>query len=101
VTQIEQPPPEPTYPYPPRYWWLKRLALLGLLVIIGIACLRVWWGRVAQRELHRVVADLRARGEPVWRLSCRTCLRSASASASLPCASNTRARLFCVLRYEG
>ncbi len=66
VTQIVQPSPEPTHPYPPRYWWLKRLTVLGLIVVVGTACLRVWWGRVAERELERVVAELRGRGEPVW-----------------------------------
>lgn len=66
MSNVETSTSEPTYPYPPRFWWFKRLALLGLLLVIGVACLRVWWGRVATRELNRAVATLRARGEPVW-----------------------------------
>ena len=56
---------ETEHPYPPRLWWLKRGVLAGILVLGGLAALRWWWGREADRRLHAVIAAAQARGEPV------------------------------------
>ena len=61
----ETTPTEPTVPHPPRYWWLKRLALLGVVVIAGIVCLR----GESRRES--------------WTAQLRSCARGASAQAVL------------------
>jgi hypothetical protein len=55
---------EVDYAYPPRFRWLKRLAIGYLLLAMTIAGVRVWWGAVAQRKLDEGVAAIRATGEP-------------------------------------
>ena len=57
--------PEPTYPYPPRHWWLKRLALAGVALLLLLAAARVWWGLEAGRRLQRELGPVVARGESV------------------------------------
>jgi hypothetical protein len=52
-------------PYPPRFWWLKRLALAGVALILGLLLLRAWWGHHASRLLAAEHERLRAAGEPV------------------------------------
>jgi hypothetical protein len=59
------PPVEPTVAYPPRYWWLKRGAVLVVTAIIALIGLRLWWGHVADRELKEMVDAAHARGEPI------------------------------------
>src|SRR4051794_7080659 len=56
---------EPTWPDPPRYWWLKRLALASLLLLLSLAVVRVAWGWEAHRRLARELAPVRAAGGPV------------------------------------
>jgi hypothetical protein len=60
------PPVEPTVAYPPRYWWLKRGAVLVVTAIIALIGLRLWWGHVADRELQEMANAAHARGEPFW-----------------------------------
>ena len=50
---------------PVRFWWLKRLAIAGLLLFIILLGIRLWWGRFAQRQLDMEISAARARGEPV------------------------------------
>jgi len=57
--------PEPTVPYPSRFWWLTRLSLLGLLLAAALAGLRGWWGWEARRRLDRELAPVIAAGWPV------------------------------------
>src|SRR5687767_12106365 len=57
--------PEPEVPVPVRYWWLKRIFVAMVVVAIGLAGVRVWWGREADRRLQGVLDDIAARGEPV------------------------------------
>jgi hypothetical protein len=52
-------------PNPPRFWWLKRLSLAGLLLIVALAGLRWWWGHEAQRRIDALIADAHAKGEPI------------------------------------
>jgi hypothetical protein len=52
-------------PYPARFWWFKRLTLLCLALAVGVAALRVWWGREAERRLQAALAPLVAEGWPV------------------------------------
>lgn len=57
---------EPTIiPWPPRYWWFKRIALGIIVLAVGMALLRVWWGFEASRRLEQQVAQYRAAGQPV------------------------------------
>ncbi|HEY7088549.1 MAG TPA: hypothetical protein VH518_10700 [Tepidisphaeraceae bacterium] len=57
--------PEPTYPNPPRYRWLKRIALAWFIALVSLAGLRIWWGRDAQRRLDTVIAQIHARGQRI------------------------------------
>ncbi|HZL37007.1 MAG TPA: hypothetical protein VFC78_16930 [Tepidisphaeraceae bacterium] len=52
-------------PDPPRYWWLRRLAVVGVLIVVGLAGLRGWWGREAQRRIDAIIAQAQRRGEPI------------------------------------
>ena len=53
-------------PIPPRYWWLKRiLAAIGILVL-ALACLRLWWGWEAHRRLQAEIKRYRAAGQLVY-----------------------------------
>ena len=31
-------------PFPPRFFWLKRLTFLGVVLLIALVGLRIWWG---------------------------------------------------------
>ena len=44
--------PEPTHPFPPRYWWLARITTAILL--LGFALGGTWfaWDREARRRLE-------------------------------------------------
>lgn len=53
-------------PIPPRYWWLKRLTLAGVCVVVGLVLLRVWWGYKAQSLLDAEIARYRAAGQLVY-----------------------------------
>ena len=61
------PPPiiEHKGPYPPRFWWLKRILLSLFLLLIGLILLRLAWGWYADRQLAALIATYRSRGEPV------------------------------------
>lgn len=54
---------EPTTPYPPRFRWLIRLLLSGVLVAASLLCLRWWWGREARQLLDTEIDAAHARGE--------------------------------------
>ena len=56
---------EPTGPYPPRFWWLKRILLLLSLLVAILLVLRAVAVHRAQRQLDQEVAALKARGQPV------------------------------------
>src|SRR5438067_8065809 len=61
----ELPVHEPTAPHPPRYWWLKRLALAVLLWSAAITGLYSWWNHESQRRVRAVIDEVHARGEPI------------------------------------
>src|SRR5580698_6264662 len=50
---------------PVRSWWLKRLSAAGMLLVIILLGLRIWWGWIAQRQLDAEIAAAKALGEPV------------------------------------
>ncbi len=53
-------------PFPPRYWWLKRiLAGVGLL-LVGLVLLRLVWGWETNRRLQAEIDSYIAAGEPVY-----------------------------------
>jgi hypothetical protein len=56
---------EPTDPFPPRFWWLKRLSAGGFLLVLLLAGTRAAWGWAAERRFERAIAPVRARGEPL------------------------------------
>ena len=57
--------PEPTVPYPPRFWWLTRLTALGCALAVVALVVRWWWGATAQNRLDETVAAARVRGDPI------------------------------------
>src|SRR5438477_11740475 len=54
---------EPQYPFPPRFRWLKRIAVLSIVLIVAFIALLRWWRFEADRRMAAEVAQLRARGE--------------------------------------
>lgn len=60
-----QPIPESPEPYPPRYWWLKRI-LLGSALLLGLlVAARLIWGWDADRRMREEIAAIQAAGEPI------------------------------------
>jgi hypothetical protein len=57
--------PEPTWPYPPRFRWLKRLSAAGVGLVLLLVATRAWWGSEADRRMRRTLDSLIARGAPV------------------------------------
>ncbi len=57
--------PDSPVPYPPRYWWLKRISGAALFLALGLVILHVWWGNHAQSILQFEIAKIRAAGEPI------------------------------------
>lgn len=55
-----------TVPIPPRFWWLKRIALGVLVLLVAVVGLRVCWGCAAARRFEAKIAELRATGEPLF-----------------------------------
>ncbi|XAL98509.1 hypothetical protein OT109_13080 [Phycisphaeraceae bacterium D3-23] len=55
-----------TAPNPPRFRWLKRLALCIAIALVGLALLRVYWGHREQSEFDRLVEAARDKGYPVY-----------------------------------
>lgn len=53
---------EPDRPWPPRYWWLRRIVLAGLLLLVGLVGLWLWWGAYAERQLDAALDEVRAEG---------------------------------------
>ena len=51
-------------PHPRRFWWLARLGVVGLFLLLILLGLRLWWGDAAQRRLDAEIAAAQARGEP-------------------------------------
>jgi hypothetical protein len=56
---------EPTWPFPARYWWLKRLTLAGVTLAVALSAVRVAWGREARRRLDLALAPVITPGEAV------------------------------------
>jgi len=65
MTAATSPTSEPTTPNPPRFRWLKRLLVAGLLSIVSLTAIRIWWGAHARQLLDAELAARRARGERV------------------------------------
>ena len=53
-------------PVPPRFWWLKRIALAATVFAIALVALRLWWGWEADRRLNAAIARCHAAGEPLY-----------------------------------
>jgi hypothetical protein len=56
---------EADQPFPPRFRQLKRWTIIGLVVVIGLVGLRIWWGHEAQRRLDALVAESQAQGRKI------------------------------------
>ena len=54
---------EVTRPDPPRFWWLQRLTLGTLLLVVALLAVRLAWGWEAERRFARSIAPALARGE--------------------------------------
>ena len=53
-------------PFPPRYWWLKRILLAVAVLLVCLVAVRWWWGVVAERRLNALIAEYKAAGEPLY-----------------------------------
>lgn len=53
-------------PIPPRFWWLKRITIGSILLIVALAGLRWWWGYEAHRRLQAEIDRIIAAGEPIY-----------------------------------
>jgi len=58
--------PISTTPFPPRYWWLKRLSIAGGAWLVFLVALRLWWGWEADRRFEAEVARIQAAREPIF-----------------------------------
>src|SRR3990172_6612547 len=52
-------------PVPPRYWWLKRIALTVGILLVAVIALRLWWGWEADRRLQAEIDKIIAAGDPI------------------------------------
>ncbi len=52
-------------PIPPRFRWLKRIALAGAVFLLGLVGIRLWWGHVGESRLQAKIAAYHAAGEPI------------------------------------
>jgi hypothetical protein len=53
-------------PIPPRFYYLKRLTIAGLVLVAMLLGLRWWWGWVMNRRLAAAVQAMVAKGQPVY-----------------------------------
>ena len=49
-------------PYPPRFWWLKRIALAWVVLVLLLLGLRLWWGWAAKRQYLDLIATAETKG---------------------------------------
>ena len=52
-------------PFPPRFWWLKRILATTACLLIALVILRCCWGWYANWKLNARIAEYRALGQPV------------------------------------
>lgn len=58
--------PEPTdVPIPPRYWWLKRIAIGVVVLLLLVVGLRLWWGYSVDRRIDAMIAEYHAASQPI------------------------------------
>lgn len=53
------------FPFPPRYWWFKRIVIAYAILFLALLALRLWWGHVAHSRLEAEIARYEAAGEPI------------------------------------
>lgn len=51
--------------HPKRFYWLKRFAIAGLVLLVLLIGLRLAWGQRVQSRLDQAIADIHAKGEPI------------------------------------
>ena len=51
---------------PARYWWLKRLSVVGVLLLVAVCVLRIVWGQIAHSRLEAEIESYRAAGQLVY-----------------------------------
>src|SRR4051812_5815229 len=56
---------ESTQPFPRRYWWVKRIALLMLLLVLALCGARAWYGGGIVARWDFQIPALRARNRPI------------------------------------
>src|SRR3989442_1647780 len=59
------PAPLVVEPYPPRYWWLKRITAGSVVLLLLLLLVRLIWGWDANRRLRNEINAIHARGEPI------------------------------------
>ncbi len=53
------------HPIPARFWWLKRIPLAMVILLIPLAGLRWWWGVYAERAYQAEIERYKVAGEPI------------------------------------
>lgn len=56
---------ESEVPYPPRFAWLKRLSVGGVVLLAALGAVRLWWGSRAGQLLAAEHGRMRGLGQPV------------------------------------
>ena len=64
-TPTAPPPQESDRPFPPRFWWLKRIGITCSAVLLILLGVRGWEVHRAAKELQAELDAARALGEPV------------------------------------
>jgi hypothetical protein len=61
------PPGDPPADEPPirTFWWLKRLSIAFVILLLSVAVLRLVWGHRAQARLDAAVAEIQQQGHPI------------------------------------
>lgn len=52
-------------PIPLRFWWLKRVAVVAAVLLLGAVALRIVWGQRANQRLQARLQAIADRGEPI------------------------------------
>jgi hypothetical protein len=56
---------EPDCPFPPRFWWIRRIVVVSVLLVAGYIGAMIWCRNSARQRLIGEVQSIRARGEPI------------------------------------
>lgn len=79
----QQPIPPPAERVPPRYGWLKRIALASALLLAAAAGLHLWWMHHAEQAFARALAEAQVGSDPLLEATDATPVPDAENAAEL------------------